>query len=378
MNFDLSEEQQILKDAAHSFLVKECPGTFDREMEKSEKGYTPELWQKMAELGWIGLLFPESHGGSEGSFLDLAVLLYEMGYACLPGPFFSTAVLGGITLLEAGSDAQKKDVLPGVARGETVLTVAWTETRGIYSAEGISLKAEGQDDHYSLSGNKLFVPDAHCADMIICAARTEDPVEDKKKGISLFLVDGKSPGLSVHSLDTIGGDKQCEVTFDKVRVPKENLLKKPGQGWSVLNKVLHKAAVAKCCEMSGGAQRVIDMAVPHVKEREQFGRAIGSFQAVQHHCANILTFVDTSRFMSYQAAWRISEGLPYEKESSMCKAWVSDAYRQLLLLGHQVMGGMGFMEEHDLQLYFRRAKAAELAFGDADFHREIVAQQMGM
>lgn len=378
MNFELREEQQILKDAARSFLSNECPSTFVREMEKDERGYTPELWSKMAELGWIGFMLPERYGGSEGSFLDLAVLLYEMGYGCLPGPYFSTAVLGGMTLLEGGNNAQLQDILPRVTKGDMFLTLAWTEIGGSYSAEGISLKGEEQNGEYILSGNKLFVPDAHIADLIICAARTDAGVEDKERGISLFLIDGKSPGLDVQPLNTIAGDKQCEVTFDNVRVPRENLLKEPNQGWPILNKVLYKAAVAKCCEMSGGAQKVIDMVVPHVKEREQFGRSIGSFQAVQHHCANILTFVDTSRFMAYQAAWRISEGLPYEKEASMCKAWVNDAYRQLLLLGHQVMGGIGFMEEHDLQLYFRRAKAAELAFGDGDFHREIVAEQLGL
>ncbi len=379
MNFDLSEEQQILKDAAHSFLSKECPSSFVREMEKDEKGYTQELWHNMAELGWMGLLFPEGYGGAEGSFLDLSVLLYEMGYACLPGPFFSTAVLGGIALLEAGSDAQKKEILPGVARGDLILTLAWTEISGTYSAEGISLRAKRQNDHYILSGSKLFVPDAHIADIIICAARTQDHGEkEKEKGISLFLIERKSPGLGVHMLSTIAGDKQCEVTFDNVRVPRENYLGQANQGWSVLEKVLHKVAVAKCCEMMGGAQKVIDMAIPHVKEREQFGRPIGSFQAVQHHCANILTYIETSKFMTYQAAWRISQGHPYEKEASMCKAWVGDAYRQLLALGHQVMGGMGFMEEHDLQLYFKRAKAAELAFGDGDFHREIVAEQLGL
>jgi len=378
MNFDLSEEQQILKDAARGFLSKECPSLFVRKMAEDEKGYTPELWHKMAELGWIGLLFPERYGGCEGNFLDLAVLLSEMGYAGLPGPFFSTAVLGGITLLEAGNETQKKELLPAVAKGERILSFAWVEKNGTYSPEGISLKAELKNGHYVLSGTKLFVPDAHIADTLICAVRTKESQENRKLGISLFLVDRKSPGISVHKLETIAGDKQCEVTFDQVQVPQENLLGEPNQGGSVMNKVLQKAAVAKCAEMNGGAQKVIEFVVPHTKERVQFGKPIGTFQAVQHHCANILTYIETSRFITDQAAWRISQGLPFEKEASMCKAWVSDAYRRLVALAHQVMGGIGFMEEHDLQLYFKRAKAAELAFGDADFHREIVAQQMGL
>ncbi|MFC1822898.1 acyl-CoA dehydrogenase family protein [Thermodesulfobacteriota bacterium] len=377
MNYDLSEEQQMLKDAARKFLAKECTGEFIREMEEDEKGYTPDLWKKMVELGWVGLLIPEKYDGFEMSFLDLSVLLYEMGYACVPGPFFSTAVLGAITLIEAGNEAQKEALLPQVAGGERIMTLAWTEKGGSYLPGGISATAEKKGDQYVLSGSKLFVPDAHVADTIICAARTEAG-GDPENGISLFILDGKSSGLTIETLDTIGGDKQCEIILDQVEVAGENLLGEFNQGWAILTKVLEKAAVAKCAEMSGGAQKVIDFVVPYAKERQQFGQPIGSFQAIQHYCADILTYVDTTRFMTYQASWRISEGLSFEKEASMSKAWVSDSYQKLLALGHQIMGGTGFMEEHDLQLYFRRAKAAELAFGDADFHRERVAEEMGL
>lgn len=378
MKYDLSTDQKLLKDTAREFLSKEFDTTLVRDMVKDDKGFTAEHWKKMAELGWMGILIPEQYADFEMSFLDMAVLLYEMGYACFPGPFFSTAVLGVITLLEAGSDPQKQKVLPEVARGDRILTLAWTETSGAYSANGISARADLQNDHYALSGTKLFVPYAHIADTILCAARTEDPQEDREPGISLFIVDGKSPGLGVEVLSTMAGDKLCEVTLNQVRISRENLLGERNQGWSVLKRVLLKAAVAKCAEMSGGAQKVLEMVVDYAKKRVQFGQPIGSFQAIQHHCANILTYVDTSKFMTYQAAWRISQGLPFEKEASMCKAWVSDSYRQLAALGHQVMAGTGFMEETDLQLYFKQAKAAEMAFGDADFHREIVADQIGL
>lgn len=378
MKYDLSTDQKLLKDTAREFFSKEFDTTLVRDMVKDDKGFTAEHWKKMAELGWMGILIPEQYADFEMSFLDMAVLLYEMGYACFPGPFFSTAVLGVITLLEAGSDPQKQKVLPEVAKGDRILTLAWTETSGAYSANGISARADLQNDHYALSGTKLFVPYAHIADTILCAARTEDPQEDREPGISLFIVDGKSPGLGVEVLSTMAGDKLCEVTLNQVRISRENLLGERNQGWSVLKRVLLKAAVAKCAEMSGGAQKVLEMVVDYAKKRVQFGQPIGSFQAIQHHCANILTYVDTSKFMTYQAAWRISQGLPFEKEASMCKAWVSDSYRQLAALGHQVMAGTGFMEETDLQLYFKQAKAAETAFGDADFHREIVADQIGL
>lgn len=378
MDYDLNEEQQILRDSARSFLAKQCPGTFVREMAEDEKGYTSELWRKMVELGWMGVLFPEKYGGYEGSFIDLAVLLYEMGNVCLPGPYFSTIVLGGITLLEGGTEAQKTAILPKVASGDVILTLAWPEVSGTYSARGISLKGELNNDHYVLSGTKLFVPDAHIADKIICAVRTREMQSDYEEGVSLFIVDGKSPGMAVQVHNTLSGDKQCELNFDRVEVPRENLLGELHGGLSILRKVLLKASVAKCAQMSGGGRRVIDLAIPYLKEREQFGRPVGSFQAVKHHCANILTFFDTSKFMTFQAAWRISQGLSFEKEASMCKAWVSDSYRQLVALAHQVMGGVGFMEEHDLQLYFKQAKTAEVAFGDANFHRELVAQQMAL
>jgi len=374
MNFDLSEDQNIIKEAAHKFLSKECPSEFVRQMAEDEKGFTPQLWKGMAELGWMSLLAPEEYDGYGGTFLDLTVLLSEMGYFCLPGPFFSTVVLGGLTVQEAGNEAQKQAILPGLAAGDRILTLAWTEADADFLPESIRLTAELQDDHYVLSGTKLFVPDANSADTIICAARTGQAPTD----VSLFLVEAKSPGLTVNLLTTMAGDKQCEVIFDRVSVPKDNLLGGLNQGWPVLEKVLLLAAVAKCAEMMGGADRVMELVIPWTKERVQFGRPIGAFQAVQHHCANMAAYRDTLKYMTYEAAWRIGAGLPYQQEAAMCKAWVSDSYRKLTALAHQVLGGIGFMEENDMQLYFKRAKAAEQFFGDADFHRELVAQAMGL
>jgi len=374
MNYDLSEEQNMLKESAHRFLAEECPSEFVREMVEDEKGFSPSLWRKMAELGWMGLQVPEEHGGSGMNFLYLAVLLSEMGRFCLPGPYFSTVILGGLTLMEAGNDEQKADILPDLAEGNRILTLAWLEEDGTYSPEGIRLAAKLQDDNYILSGTKLFVPDAHVADTIVCAARTGEETE----GISLFLIDAESPGISITVLDTLAGDKQCEVVFDGVSVPMANMLGEIGKGWPVLEKVLLMSAVAKSAEMIGAAEKVLEMAVTYVKDRTQFGRPVGAFQAVQHHCANMLTYADTNKFMTYEAAWRIASGLPFEKQASMCKAWVGESHRKLVALGHQVIGGIGFMEEHDLHLYFKRAKAAEQMFGDADFHRELVAREMGL
>jgi len=372
MDLAFSEEQEMLKKMARDFLSKECPKTLVRQMEEDDKGYTPDLWAKMAELGWMGLAFPEAYGGGGGSFLDLAVLLEEQGRACLPGPFFSTVVLGGYTILEAGTEEQKKEFLPKISQGKEIITLALTEPSATYSAEGIELAATAEGDHEILNGTKLFVADAHVANHLIVAAKAA------RGGITLFIVDAKSPGISYTLLKTIASDKQCEVVFDKVKVPKKNILGGQGKGWLVIEKVLQRAAVAKCAEMLGGAQQVLEMTVDYAKQRVQFGKPIGSFQAIQHHCANMAIDVDGCRFITYQAAWMLSEGIPATKEVAMAKAWTSEAYRRVTALGHQVHGGIGFIKDHDMQLYYRRAKAAEVTYGDADFHREVVAREIGL
>lgn len=377
MDFSFTEEQEMLRRTARDVLEAECPKALVREMAEDEKGYSAKLWRQMAELGWMGLVFPSEYDGIGGSFLDLVVLLEEMGRACLPGPFFSTVVLGGLTILEAGNEQQKLEFLPKIASGDMILTLALTEPQAKYAPSSIAVKAVADGNDYVIHGTKLFVPDAHIADYIVCAARTREGAAPED-GITLFLVDAKSPGIDYTLLKTIAGDKQCEVTFDKVRVPEENKLGELHQGWAHLEKILQKAAVAKCAEMIGGAQQVVEMTVDYAKQRVQFGQPIGSFQAVQHHCANILIDVEGSKYITYEAAWMLSEGMPCNKQVAMAKAWVSEAYRRVTALGHQVIGGVAFMEDHDMPLYSKRAKAAELTFGDADFHAEIVAQELGL
>jgi alkylation response protein AidB-like acyl-CoA dehydrogenase len=377
MDLSLNEQQEMLRKMARDFLISQCPKSLVREMETDSRGYPPELWREIAQLGWLGLAIPTGYGGEGSTFLDSVVLLDEMGRACLPGPFFSTVILGASTILEAGSNEQKEDMLPRICQGDLLLTLAFAEQHVQYKPDDMSTKATASKDGYVISGTKLFVPDAHVADYMICVARTLD-TGNKEQGISLFLVDNKSQGIVYTPLQTIAGDKQYEVVLDKVAVPSQSLLGKLDQGWSYLKKVLQKAAVAKCAEMIGGAQYVLEMTVSYAKERVQFERPIGSFQAIQHHCANMATDVDGARLITYQAAWMLSEGLSCAKEIAMAKAWVSDAYQRVTTLGHQVHAGAGFIIDHDMPLYFRRAKAAEVAFGDADFNRELVAQELGL
>ncbi len=374
MDLGLNETQQMLKNSAREFLDAECPDTLVREMEEDERGYTPELWGKLAEQGWLGLIFPESYGGGGLSFLDLSVLLEEMGRAMLPGPFFSTVVFGGMTIMDAGSEEQKQEYLPRIAEGQIIVTLALTEPSARWDAAGVQLIATPSGDGYTLNGTKLFVPNGHISDYLVVAARTGSGDED----VTLFVVARDAAGITQTVLKTIASDRQSEVVFENVQAPASAVLGEVNAGWSTIAKVLDWGAIGKCAEMSGGGQQVLDMTVEYAKQRTQFGRPIGSFQAIQHHCANMATDVEGSRYITYQAAWRLSEGLPARREVAMAKAWVSDAYRRVCALGHQSHGAIGFTKEHNMQLYSRRAKAAELAFGDSDYHLESVASSIGL
>jgi len=377
MDFTFSEEQEMLKKMARDFLTDKCSTELIREMEADERGYSPELWQEMAGLGWMGLVFPEKYGGSNMAFLDLAVLLEEMGRASLPGPFFSTIVLGGLTIIDAGSEEQKQEYLPKIASGEALFTLALTEASARYDAGSIAVTATADNSDYIIDGTKLFVPDAHIADYLLCVARTGEKgaAED---GITVFIVDARSTGISNTVLKTIAGDKQCEVVFDQVRVPAGNILGQPDRGWGVVQRAIERAAVAKCCDMAGIVQQVLDMTLDYAKERRQFDRPIGSFQVIQHYCADMAIDVDGIRFSTYEAAWMLSEGLPCTREVAIAKAWAGEACERIVTLAHQIHGAIGCTIDHDLHLYTKRGKVAQLSFGDGDFYRELVAQKMGL
>ncbi len=369
MDFGFSEEQELLRQSAADFLSKECPMTYVRQIMEDERGYAEELWKTMAGLGWMGLIYPEEFGGSGLTLVDLVVVLEEMGKVALPGPFFSTVALGGLTILEAGSSEQKHRVLPGIVAGKTKATLALLEENARWDEKGVNLPAEKSGNGYRLSGVKLFVPDAHVAELLVCAARTTE-------GISLFLIERQHPGVSVRLLKTMDQTRKlCEVTLDKVQVGAEAVVGTPGQGWEVLSRIIDCSKVALCAEMCGGAQKVLDMSVEYAKIREQFGRPIGSFQAIQHKCANMLVQVESAKSATYYAAWAVAHDTPDAPlAAAMAKAYCSDAYRQVSAEGIQVHGGIGFTWEHDLHIYFKRAKGSEVTFGDATWNRELVAR----
>ena len=379
MDFGFSEEQEMLRQSARDFLTKESPMTYVRRMMEDDRGFSDDQWQKMAELGWMGLILPEQYGGSGLDFVDMIVVLEEMGRVVLPGPFFSTVILGGVALVEGGSDAQKKDLLPKLAAGKLRVTLAQLEPNARWDADGIQLEAKKDGGGWKLSGTKLFVPDAHTADVLIVAARTS-PGSKGAEAISLFLVDAKAPGVTTTLLKTMDQTRKlCEVGFKDVAVGADRMLGAAGQGWKLLDRIIDRGKVGLCAEMCGGAQRVLEMSVEYAKVREQFGKPIGSFQAIQHKCANMLVEVESSKSATYYAAWAVANDVPEAPlAAAMAKAYTSDAYRHTAGEGIQIHGGIGFTWEHDMHIYFKRAKSSEVTFGDATWNRELVAQLINL
>ena len=373
MDFGFNEEQGMLRKLAHDFLAKEAPMPTVRRMIEDDLGYSVETWRKMSELGWMGLIFPQELGGTGLCILDLVVVLEEMGRALMPGPFFSTVMLGGSSLLEGGNDAQKTRYLTPLIAGELKATLAVAEAGGAWDAAAVTATATADAGGFLLNGIKRFVPDAHVADLILVAARTEP---SKGEGVSLFAVDVPKDGVTVTTLETLDQTRKlCDVKLDQVRVGPDSLLGPRGAGSAILQRVLDRAKVALCAEMCGGAERVLEMSVEYAKVRVQFDRPIGSFQAIQHKCANMLSLVEGAKAATYYGAWAVSNDVPEAPlAAAMAKSYASDAYRVVTGEAIQIHGGIGFTWEHDLQLYFRRAKASELTFGDGTFHRARVAE----
>ncbi len=375
MDLGLSEEQEMLRNFARDFLEKECPEQLVRDMEEDEKGYSPDLWKKMAEQGWQGLAIPDNYGGAGFNYMDLIILIEEFGRALVPGPFIPTTV-AALAIMEAGSDAQKAQHLPRIASGEQIWTLAFTEPSARFDAEGVQLTAKKDGNDYVLNGTKLFIRDSHVADNMVVVARTGGSGE---QGISLFIVDARAAGITHTPLRTIASDKQTEIKFENARVPAANLMGAEGQAWPVFKKIANKATILECAYLVGLAQQDFDITINYAKERVQFGRPIGSFQAIQHKAADMVTDVDGSRFIMYKAAWAVAEDeADADEQVHMAKAWISDATRRVVAHGQQIHGGIGFTKDYKIQLFFRRQKAAELAWGDSDFHRELVAQGMGI
>jgi alkylation response protein AidB-like acyl-CoA dehydrogenase len=378
MDIGFSEEQELLRDTARKFLDAECTTKFVREMMATEAAVTDALWHRLAENGWLGITYPEDDGGAGLGLLDLVVLMEEVGRAVMPGAYPATVLLGGAAIAEAGSPEQRQEWLPRIAAGEAKATLAVTEPNVRWDAAGITAAAREARGGFVISGTKMFVPDAHLADVLVVAARSRDgsTMED---GVSLFLVPKDAAGLDIRLLPSIDQTRKlCEVRLDNVSVPASALLRELHRGWPPLARVIDRAAVALSAEICGAAQRVLDMTVEYAKLRVAFGKPIGSYQGVKHKCADMLVEIENAKSLTYYAAWAMDEGDPEaEMAVSMAKAAASDAGRKVCAAGIQLHGGIGMTWEHDLHLYLKRAKADEVAFGDATWHRERIARLMG-
>ena len=373
MDFSLSEEQELLQQSARDFLTRECPTTFVRELAHSADGFSRALHDKMAHLGWTGLIIPDAFGGLGLHMLDLAVIAEETGRAAVPSPFFSSSVLAAVALLHSGATALKKQWLPQIANGEAIGTVAWLEESDRLDAAGIGARCVTRGAGYRLSGTKMFVTDAQIADFIIVACRSRGQAES---GVCLFLVPRETPGVSVVPLQSVDQTRRiCQVTLRNVDVPPRNRLADETRGWKVLSRVMDAACVFLAADSLGGAQRALEMSVEYAKVREQFGRPIGSFQAIKHIAAEMVSEIEPARSLVWYAAYAC-DALPREsaRAAAMAKACLSDVYSRTTNRAVQIHGGIGFTWEHDLHLWFTRAKWNEFAFGDATYHRERLAQ----
>jgi alkylation response protein AidB-like acyl-CoA dehydrogenase len=329
----------------------------------------------MAGLAWTGLIIPEQYGGSGAGFLSLVILLEEMGGVCLPGPFFSTVVLGGLCLMELADERHRAALLPRLVRGELRVTLAVQEGASEFDRAAFAFSARFDGDAYRLTGRKFLVPDAQAADYLVCVARADEP-PSAADAYNLLLVPRTQAGLQCTPLHTIAARSFCEVVCDDVRLGRDALLNSEPIPWIDLRRVLCKAAVAKSAEMIGGAQRAMDLALDHAKKRRQFGKVIGAFQAIQHHCVNMLMQVESARWLTYRCAGMIDRGEMDTAYAAMAKAWANQAYREVVRLGHQVMGGIGYIEEHEMPLYYRHARQNEAMLGDTDTLLDIIAAEL--
>lgn len=379
MNFAFTEEQEELRKGARSFLENYSSSENVRALMETDTGYDTEIWGRIGmELGWPSLIIPEEYGGSGFTYVELIAVMEEMGRALLCAPFFSTVCLAGNALLVAGTEDQKKEHLPGIASGETIATLAYTEQNGRWDADGVTAVAKKDGGDYVINGTKTYVLDGHTADLLVVAARAEGT--SGAEGVSLFVVPSETAGIERRKLNTMDMTrKQAEITLSDVRVPAAGLMGGEGEGWESMTKILDLASVALSAEQVGGAQKCLDMSVEYAKVRVQFGRPIGSFQAIKHKCADMLLEVESARSASYYAGWAAAEDneeLPVV--APLAKAYCSDTYFHCAAENIQIHGGIGFTWEHDCHLYFKRAKSTEIYLGDATYHRELLAQRIGL
>ena len=372
MDLDFTEEQDMLRNLVRSLVDDVAPLTVVRELEDDPVGYSTALWAQLAELDLIGLTLPEEYGGSGMSMIEGAVVYEELGRGLAPTPHFVSAVLGAGVLLRLGTDAQRTAILPGVAKGETILTPAWLEPENGFSAKGVQVRAVADGDGYVIDGTKRHVAFASSAQKLVVLARTGDAETD----IGVFLVDRDADGVSLEQSFSIASDTQYEVTFTGVRVGPEAVVGGPGaatEGWDAWTEVMHDGVILLAAYAVGGTQYALDITTQYAKDRKQFDKPLGAFQAIAHYLADGISAVDGAETLVYEAAWARSEGRDVKRLAPMAKLFAGKTYRDVTAVGQQVFGGVGFTLEYDIQLYFRRAKQFQLSWWNDRYLEELIA-----
>lgn len=378
MAIDLSfdEDQLLLHQSVADFFQRRCPLTVVRELEESPAGYSPEMWREMGELGWLGITFPEEYGGTGGTILDLLPVYEEMGRSLVPSPHLDTVVVVAETIIAAGSEAQKQRLLPAIAAGDYVASLAIVEPDGSFGPSGLTFTATRRGAEHVLSGTKLLVAYAPSAQSFLCVARTSG--DRGADGVSLFLVDAATPGVSWTPLPNIAGHPLYAVSFDDVAVPADAVVGELGGGWDPLSAAITKAAVLQTATIVGAAGAVLNMTNQYAKDRNQFGGPIGRYQAVQYMVTDVLLDMHRADLLTKQAAFRIAAGRPYAREAAIAISFGKRACAHLHRQAHEVHAGVAFMLQHDLTLYSRRAKFWENNLGDARYHEEQLAVAIGI
>ncbi|HEY8154888.1 MAG TPA: acyl-CoA dehydrogenase family protein [Myxococcota bacterium] len=369
MNLDFSEEQIALREMVRGLCAEHAPPAAVRRMEDDPKGYTDEFWKQQGQLGLLGLLIPEEYGGSAQSLLEAALVYEEFGRSLAPSPHFPSAVLGAGAILAAGSPQQKRDWLPKLASGEAILTPAWLEPRRGFGPRGVQLRAEPSPGGFLLTGEKRHVLFASSATRLLVLARTGPADED----LGLFLVDPAATGVSLKQQRSLAADTQYDVRFAGVRVPAESRIGAAGSGWATWDRVMHDAIILLAAFAIGGAERALEITVQYAKDREQFDKPLGAFQAISHYLADAATLVDGGRTLVYEAAWARTAGRSIARLAPMAKLFACQTWRDVTAMCQQVWGGVGFTIEYDIQLYFRRAKQLQITWWDTRYLEERVA-----
>jgi alkylation response protein AidB-like acyl-CoA dehydrogenase len=369
LNLDFTEEQEMLRDMVRGVCSQHASHDVVREMEDDPKGYPVGLWEQLGELDLLGIVIPEAFGGSGMSMLDAVVVYEEFGRALAPLPHFVSCVVSAAALVHGGTEEQQQAWLPKIASGEAIVTPAWNEPDNGFGPRGIEMRAEADGDSFVLSGTKFHVAFASSADRLIVLARTGDDETD----VELFLVDPTAAGITSSQRMTLASDTQYRLDFDGVRVASTDRIGAAGTGWSTWTKVMSEAMILAAAQANGGCDYALEVTVQYSKDREQFDKPLGAFQALSHYMADAATALDGSRMLNYEAAWAHEAGRDLSKLSPMSKMFACNGYRDTTAMAQQIFGGVGFTMEYEIQMYFRRAKQLQISWNDTRRCEDLIA-----